>query len=39
MQVSDDVTIFTGIEAARLRIEEGWRASVDGNLAATLLKL
>ena len=67
MQVSGDVTSFSDIEAARLRIEgefgpvdilvanaggsftppgpledtseEGWRASVDGNLTATFLTI
>ena len=67
MQVSGDVTNFTEVEAARLRIEgefgpveilvanaggsftppgpledtseEGWRASVDGNLTATFLTI
>ena len=67
MQVSGDVTSFTDVEAARLRIEgefgpvdilvanaggsftppgpledtseEGWRASVDGNLTATFLTI
>jgi 3-oxoacyl-[acyl-carrier protein] reductase len=67
MQVSGDVTTFTDVEAARLRIEgkfgpvdilvanaggsftppgpledtteEGWRASVDGNLTATFLTI
>ena len=67
MQVSGDVTSFTDVESARLRIEgefgpvdilvanaggsftppgpledtseEGWRASVDGNLTATFLTI
>jgi 3-oxoacyl-[acyl-carrier protein] reductase len=67
MQVSGDVTSFTDVEAARLRIEaefgpvdilvanaggsftppglledtseDGWRASVDGNLTATFLTI